>query len=91
VLRRHAGAGLLVVSDAGSARGYLNRRRALQTAAFLAEARRLFPTIVWLNPMPRARWAGTTAALVADRPASACCHSTAPTCCAPIDILRGNK
>jgi uncharacterized protein with von Willebrand factor type A (vWA) domain len=83
VLRRHAGAGLLVVSDAGSARGYLNRRRALQTAAFLAEAASVFPAIVWLNPMPRTRWAGTTAALVAAGSNVACCRSMPRTCCVP--------
>jgi uncharacterized protein with von Willebrand factor type A (vWA) domain len=90
VLRRHAGAGLLMVSDAGSARGYLNRRRALQTADFLAEARRFFPAIVWLNPMPRARWAGTTAALIAARPGAHAALDAAHLLRA-IDILRGNK
>ncbi len=91
VLRRHAGAGLLVVSDAGSARGYLNRRRAVHTAAFLAEARQLFPTIVWLNPMPRARWAGTTAALVAAGPNLAMLPLDAAHLLRAVDILRGNK
>lgn len=90
VLRRHAGAALLVVSDAGSARGALNRRRALQTAAFLDEARRLFPAAVWLNPMPRRRWAGTTASLIADGPVPML-PVDAPHLLRAIDILRGNK
>ncbi|WP_300451778.1 VWA domain-containing protein [Accumulibacter sp.] len=91
VLRRHAGAGLLVLSDAGSARGYLNRRRALQTAAFLAEAASLFPAIVWINPMPRTRWAGTTAALVAAGANVSMLPLDAAHLLRAVDILRGNK
>jgi uncharacterized protein with von Willebrand factor type A (vWA) domain len=79
-----------VVSDAGSARGALNRRRALQTADFLDEARRLFPAAVWLNPMPRRRWAGTTAGLIADGPVPMLPVDT-PHLLRAIDILRGNK
>ncbi len=90
VLRRHAGAALLVVSDAGSARGALNRRRALQTADFLDEARRLFPSTVWLNPMPTRRWAGTTAGLIADGPVPML-PVDAPHLLRAIDILRGTK
>ena len=90
ILRRHAGAGLLLVSDAGSARGVLNRRRALQTAAFLEDARSLFPTAVWLNPMPRSRWAGTTAGLIADGPVPMLPLDAAHLLRA-IDILRGTK
>jgi hypothetical protein len=90
VLRRHAGAALLVVSDAGSARGALNRRRAIQTADFLDETRRLFPTAVWLNPMPRQRWAGTTAGLIAAGPVPML-PVDAPHLLRAIDILRGNK
>ncbi len=90
VLRRHAGAALLVVSDAGSARGALNRRRALQTADFLDEARRLFPATVWLNPMPKRRWAGTTAGLIAAGPVPML-PVDAPHLLRAIDILRGNK
>lgn len=90
VLRRHAGAALLVVSDAGSARGALNRRRALQTADFLDEARRHFPATVWLNPMPKRRWAGTTAGLIADGPVPML-PVDAPHLLRAIDILRGNK
>ncbi len=91
VLRRNAGAGLLVVSDAGSARGFLNRRRALQTTAFLAEATAFCPTIVWLNPMPRERWKGTSAALVATGGRVRMLPLDSAHLLRAIDILRGNK
>jgi hypothetical protein len=90
VLRRHAGAGLLVVSDAGSARGALNRRRALQTAAFLAEARRFFPSSSGstrcrrdaLGRHHRRRWSPPARCHAAAR----CAHLLRA-----VDILRGNK
>ncbi len=91
LLRRHAGAALLVVSDAGSARGFLNRRRALQTLAFLDEAGHRFGACLWINPMPRERWAGSTAALVARSPVATMLPLGAQQLLRGIDILRGNK
>ncbi|AWI74763.1 hypothetical protein CEW83_05650 [Parazoarcus communis] len=90
VLARHAGAALLIVSDAGSARGYLNRRRAMQTQDFLDTAARHFSASVWLNPMPRARWANTTAALIAGA-RTPMLPLDADHLLRAIDILRGNK
>lgn len=91
VLRRFNGAGLLIVSDAGSARGYLNRRRANQTADLLDELLTHCPAIVWLNPMPRARWAGTTAELIAANTRVPMLPLDATHLLRAIDILRGNK
>jgi uncharacterized protein len=91
VLRRHAGAGLLIVSDAGSARGSLNRRRATQTLDFLAGAIACCPSAVWLNPMPRTRWAGTTAARIAADTRVPMLPLDGPQLLRAVDILRGNK
>lgn len=91
VLRRHAGAGLLILSDAGSARGYLNRRRATQTVDFLAGAITCCPAAVWLNPMPRTRWAGTTAARIAADTRVPMLPLDASHLLQAVDILRGNK
>jgi hypothetical protein len=91
VLRRHAGAGLLILSDAGSARGYLNRRRAAQTVDFLAGAITCCPAAVWINPMPRPRWAGTTAARIAADTRVPMLPLDAPHLLRAVDILRGNK
>ncbi|AWI81145.1 hypothetical protein CEW87_18315 [Parazoarcus communis] len=90
VLARHAGAALLIVSDAGCARGYLNRRRAVQTLDFLDTAARHFSASVWLNPMPRARWAQTTASLIASS-RTPMLPLDADHLLRAIDILRGNK
>lgn len=58
------GAGALVVSDAGAARGLFDARRVKASARFVSELRQLTPNIAWINPVPRERWAGTTAEAV---------------------------
>lgn len=97
LLRENAGAALLIVSDAGSARGYLNHRRARQTIDFLGAAARLFTAIVWLNPMPAARWRATTAERIADAPAAdgrprlPMLPLDAASLLRAVDILRGQR
>lgn len=76
---RHDHTNALIISDAGAARGNFNETRAKMTLKFLngisnnnpsdadpyggLHKRALFVT--WLNPMPRHRWYGTTAAEIA--------------------------
>jgi uncharacterized protein with von Willebrand factor type A (vWA) domain len=91
VFRRFAGASLLVVSEGGSARGYLNRRRAVQTNTFLSGASGTFGTIVWLNPMPRSRWVNTTPALIAGDSSATMLPLAPDQLMRAIDSLRGNK
>jgi uncharacterized protein with von Willebrand factor type A (vWA) domain len=55
---------IVIFSDAGAARGGFNRRRVLSTHFFLERLGRATNRIVWLNPMPRQRWKGTTAAAI---------------------------
>ena len=56
---------VLIISDAGAARGGLNLRRVGLTIAFLRRLRRQVKSVAWLNPMPQLRWAGTTAGEIA--------------------------
>ncbi|MFM7549675.1 MAG: hypothetical protein ACKO8I_12585 [Cyanobacteriota bacterium] len=63
--RRFAGAAILVVSDAGSARGRHSRRRVRRTRTFLDSAASWGCQVVWINPMPEGRWAGTSAERIA--------------------------
>lgn len=73
---RHDHTNALIISDAGAARGNKNETRIIRTLNFLngqddtkpdpyggLHKRALFVT--WLNPMPRHRWHGTTAAAIA--------------------------
>ena len=91
LLDRHSGASVLVVSDAGSARGLLNRRRWTQTQEFVATAAARCGCIVWMNPMPPARWTATTAALVAADPRVTMLPLDAAHLLRAVDLLRGHK
>jgi uncharacterized protein with von Willebrand factor type A (vWA) domain len=53
--------GAVIFSDAGAARRSFNPQRCELTGRFLARCAGCFRSIVWLNPTPRTRWAGTTA------------------------------
>ena len=48
---------LLIISDAGAARGFLNNDRVKSTANFLQRLQK--HRTAWLNPMPQRRWRGT--------------------------------
>jgi len=52
---------LLIISDAGAARGTYNVDRIVLTEELLDRLKQQFRYIVWLNPMPRSRWRDTTA------------------------------
>lgn len=52
---------VLIISDAGAARSWLCPERVELTLNFLNKLKFYVSSIVWLNPMPRLRWLGTTA------------------------------
>lgn len=56
---------ILIFSDAGAARGGLNFKRVSLTMVFLKQLTPYVRYVVWLNPMPKQRWAGTTAGEIA--------------------------
>jgi uncharacterized protein with von Willebrand factor type A (vWA) domain len=55
------GSSVLIVSDAGAARGYYDEQRLKDTKAFLKTLNTCTYLYVWLNPMPTTRWRATTA------------------------------
>lgn len=55
----------LIISDAGSARGYFNPERLELTQVFLQQLQQQIPYIVWLNPVPQSRWRRSTAGEIA--------------------------
>jgi uncharacterized protein len=66
VLSAHAeDAAVVVISDAGAARGRYDLLRLLDTVAFLKGLKTFTNRIVWLNPLPAAAWAGSTAGQLA--------------------------
>jgi hypothetical protein len=91
VFDQHGNSGLLVVSDAGAARGFLNPARVRHTQQFLKDANRRTRSIVWVNPMPESRWAETTAEAVATESGVAFLPLSDASMLRAIDILRGAK
>ncbi|MGK7876011.1 MAG: VWA domain-containing protein [Xenococcaceae cyanobacterium] len=57
---------VLIISDAGAARGYYDRRRVADTKSFLQTLSTYTYLYTWLNPMPQNRWVATTAEDIAD-------------------------
>jgi hypothetical protein len=57
---------VLIVSDAGAARGYRKLDRIRATTSFLFKLRRHTTLIAWLNPMPEERWIGSSAEIIAN-------------------------
>ncbi|NER78013.1 MAG: VWA domain-containing protein [Leptolyngbya sp. SIO1D8] len=57
---------VLIVSDAGAARGYRTRDRVRGTVRFLHQLKRYTSLIAWLNPMPKTRWVGSSAEIIAN-------------------------
>lgn len=56
---------VLIVSDAGAARGYYDAQRVNATKAFLSLLNTYTYLYAWLNPMPPLRWKGNTAEEIA--------------------------
>jgi uncharacterized protein len=91
VSRRNAGAALLIVSDAGSARGHFSPDRVRQTLRFLDRVAKDFRPIIWINPMPRLRWLGTSAAAVARQSRVITLPLDKETLIRAVDLLRGAR
>jgi len=53
---------VLIFSDAGAARSSYSKERYDLTKKFLDQLKQRMRYVAWLNPMPRSRWAGSTAA-----------------------------
>lgn len=57
---------VLIVSDAGAARGYRRLERIRATISFLKRVRRTSPLCAWLNPIPIKRWEVSSAEMIAN-------------------------
>jgi uncharacterized protein with von Willebrand factor type A (vWA) domain len=91
LLERHAGSTLLIVSDAGAARGRRDRERIETTRHFLDRVSGQWQPVAWVNPMPRRRWKGTSADRIARFPSLAMTELTEDGLVQAIDLLRGQR
>jgi uncharacterized protein with von Willebrand factor type A (vWA) domain len=85
----HESSTLMLVSDAGAARGARNTARAEEAAEFWKQVREQWQPAVWMNPMPRARWAGTTAEAVARLRGLNMLELSEERLVTAVDVLRG--
>jgi uncharacterized protein with von Willebrand factor type A (vWA) domain len=81
--------GLLVMSDAGAARGNLSQRRIEATRSFLDRVKRHWAPAAWLNPMPERRWRRTSAEAIGAMRGVSMFHLSDDGVIAAIDCLRG--
>ncbi len=88
-LQRHESSTLMIVGDAGAARGARNSVRAEETAAFWKSVREQWQPAVWMNPMPRARWAGTTAETISRLRGLTMLELSEERLVTAVDVLRG--
>lgn len=65
VLRTCAAHAVIIVSDAGAARGRYDAIRVLDSLALARAVRQSGGSCVWINPLPPARWRSTTAGEIA--------------------------
>jgi uncharacterized protein len=56
---------ILIISDAGAARGYRRLERTQATIEVLLKIKKYTPLVAWLNPMPKKRWSSTSAQIIA--------------------------
>jgi len=82
-------AGLLVISDAGAARGHSSRSRIEKTGHFVTLVRRYGLRMAWMNPVPRSRWASTSAEAIRTRCGVAMFPLERAGLDAAMDVLRG--
>jgi len=88
-LGRHESSTLMLVSDAGAARGARNAARAAEANEFWKHVREQWQPAVWMNPMPRARWSGTTADEVARLRGLNMLELNEERLVTAVDVLRG--
>jgi hypothetical protein len=82
-----ADTGVVVLSDAGAARGRLDAVRTLAAVAFARGLRTGGHRVVWLNPMPPSSWTGTSAGQLARHVPML--PLTGPGLHRAVDVLRG--
>lgn len=90
IASKHPDCALLIISDAGAARGHLDDDRTKGAQEFIATAAKVswYP-VAWANPMPRLRWAGSTAQRLAAFPGLSMFEFCEDGLIQAVDHLRG--
>jgi uncharacterized protein with von Willebrand factor type A (vWA) domain len=91
LLRDHPGSSLTMVSDAGAVAGSRDRERVARVRRFVAAVRDEWSPIAWLNPLPRERWKGTSAAHIARLKTVSMYQFSDDGLIQAVDFLRGKR
>ena len=92
VLSDHPDTPCMFISDAGAARGYRKRSRIRDTSDTIDLMRQNgVGNMVWINPMPTSRWAGTSALAISRKTQVPMVELNQNGLIHGIDILRGTK
>lgn len=89
VIKQHSSSTLLIISDAGAARGNRIQGRIEATKAFLERVKQSWQPTVWVNPLPQKRWRKTSAQKIARLPQLAMFELNEDGLIKAIDVLRG--
>ncbi|MDM0048611.1 VWA domain-containing protein [Variovorax sp. J22R115] len=88
VLGEHGDAAVLVMGDAGAARGLRDRQRLAGTREFVGRVVNQGSRLAWLNPMPRERWGDAARPL---RPSAVMHELNEDGLTRAVDFLRGMR
>lgn len=88
-LKPFGGAGVLIISDGGAARGNYDPHRIEQTRGFIGLIKSVTLNMAWLNPTPPSRWAGTTAEAIVKESAIYMSPLDRAGLYAAVDVIRG--
>ena len=80
---------LLIFGDAGAVRGFNRPKRVQESRDFLKHVWRHWQPIVWMNPMPAARWKGSSAEKISELPYASMLQLNEDGLVRAIDVLRG--
>jgi uncharacterized protein with von Willebrand factor type A (vWA) domain len=78
---------VLIVSDAGAARGFRRLERISSTTKMLGRLKLRTRLLAWLNPMPQERWEGTSAQMISR--VARMFQMNSDGCSAALDVVRG--
>lgn len=90
VAKQHPDCAVLVISEGGAVAGHIDGEREENARHFIAcAAEAAWQPVAWANPMPRRRWAGTTAQRLAALPGLAMFEFSEDGLVQAVDYLRG--
>lgn len=90
-LQEHQNSTLMIISDAGAARGFSRPDRIEESREFLTKVKHQWQPIVWMNPMPPQRWKHSSAEKIGRLAHHTMMQLNEEGLIRAIDVLRGKS